>query len=178
MSGYCDSAPGHPVHASYHDTEYGFPVSDDKVLLERFALEIMQAGLSWEITLKKRAALFEAFEGFDPDVVAAYGPVETERLLANPGIIRNRLKIAAIIRNAGRFIELRPEYGSFAGWLDAHHPLDKAGWVKLFKKNFAFTGGEIVNELLMSTGYLPGAHRPDCPVHARILAQNPPWRRA
>ena len=177
MSGYCDTAPGHPVHASYHDTEYGFPVRDDPVLLERFALEIMQAGLSWEITLKKRAALFEAFEGFIPERVAAYGLADRERLLANPGIIRNRLKIDAIIRNAGIICALRPEYGSFAGWLDAHHPLEKAAWTKLFKKTFSFTGGEIVGELLMSTGYLPGAHRADCPIQARILAQDPPWRR-
>jgi len=177
MSGYCDSAPGHPVHASYHDTEYGFPVSDDRVLFERLALEIMQAGLSWEITLKKRPALFAAFEGFDPTVVAGYGEADRARLLADAGIIRNRLKIDAIITNAGIICGMQDSHGNFAGWLDAHHPLDKAEWVKLFKKTFRFTGGEIVGEFLMSTGYLPGAHRADCPVQALILAANPPWLR-
>ncbi|MCH2395153.1 DNA-3-methyladenine glycosylase I [Oceanibaculum sp.] len=176
MSGYCDSAPGHPVHASYHDTEYGFPVSDDKVLFERLALEIMQAGLSWEITLKKRPSLFAAFEGFDPAVVTRYGEAERTRLLADAGIIRNRLKIDAIIHNAGIICGMQDSHGSFGGWLDTHHPLDKAGWVKLFKKTFRFTGGEIVGEFLMSTGYLPGAHRDNCPIQALILAANPPWK--
>lgn len=177
MSGYCDSAPGHPVHASYHDTEYGFPASDDKVLFERLALEIMQAGLSWEITLKKRPALFAAFEGFDPAVVARYGAADRARLLTDAGIIRNRLKIDAIIHNAGIVYGLQESHGSFSGWLDAQHPRDKADWVKLFRKTFRFMGDEIVGEFLMSTGYLPGAHRDDCPVQALILTANPPWMR-
>lgn len=92
MSGYCAIAPNHPVHASYHDTEYGFPVADERVLFERLALEIMQAGLSWEIVLKKRQALNKAFDGFAVAKVAAYGEAEIARLLADNGIIRNRLK--------------------------------------------------------------------------------------
>ncbi len=172
---YCEIAPGHPFHGPYHDTEYGFPVRDDAVLLERFALEINQAGLSWLTILKKRAAFFRAFEGFDVATVAAYGEADRARLLADAGIIRNRLKVDAVIENARRLAALIEAHGSFAGWLDARHPLPKEDWVKLFKKTFKFTGGEITGEFLMSTGYLPGAHDRTCPVHARILELRPPW---
>ncbi len=150
--------------------EYGFPVTDERVLFERLALEIMQAGLSWEIVLKKRTALNRAFDGFAVDKVAAYGAAEVARLLADAGIVRNRLKIAAIIHNAGVLLELRRTHEGFAGWLAAHHPRPKADWVKLFRQTFKFTGGEIVGEFLMSIGLLPGAHREDCPVYAAIIA--------
>lgn len=175
MSWYCDVAPGHPVHGPYHDDEYGFPLTADAALLERLALEINQAGLSWLTVLNKREAFHEAFEGFDVDRVAAYGPAEEARLLANAAIIRNRRKVRAVVANARRVQELRASHGSFAAWLEAHHPLAKADWVRLFKATFAFTGGEITAEFLMSTGFLPGAHRPDCPVYARIAALDPPW---
>ena len=109
--------------------------------------------------------------------MAAFDEADRARLLADAGIIRNRLKVKAAIENARRLQGIRADRGSFAAWLDAHHPLDREGWRKLFKQHFVFTGGEIVNEFLMSTGYLPGAHDPDCPVYARILALDPPWRR-
>lgn len=144
-------------------------MADEAALLERLALEIFQAGLSWEIILKKRPTTVVAFEGFNVDKVAAYADKDTARLLADPGIIRNRLKVASIIKNANRIKVLRESHGGFAGWIDSHHPLTKAEWVKLFKKTFKFMGGEIVNEFLMSIGYLPGAHRDDCPVHLKIL---------
>ncbi len=83
-----------------------------------------------------------------------------------------------MIENARRVIALAESAGSFAAWLDAHHPLPKEGWVKLFRENFRFTGGEIVGEFLMSLGYLPGAHVASCPVQAQILRLDPPWRRA
>jgi DNA-3-methyladenine glycosylase I len=175
---YCTAAPGHPWHGPYHDTEYGFPVADDRVLFERLALEINQAGLSWLTVLKKRAAFNAAFDGFDVDAVAAYGEAERARLLADAGIIRNRLKIDAVIDNARRIQALRPTHGSFAGWLAAHHPRTKPDWVKLMRAQFRFMGGEIVGESLMSTGYLPGAHHSDCPVTARIDRLNPPWQAA
>ena len=91
-----------------------------------------------------------------------------KRLLADAAIIRNRLKVAAAIDNARRIQAIRESHGSFADWLDAHHPRSKAAWVALFKETFRFTGGEIVGEFLMSLGYLPGAHVPSCPVHRRI----------
>jgi len=178
MSGYCDFAPGHPLHGPYHDHEYGFPQRDERVLFERLLLEINQAGLSWETMLKKREGFRRAYDGFDVDRVAAYGEADRQRLLADPGIIRNRLKIEAAIHNARVIQRLRDSHGGFAAWLDAHHPLDKAGWVKLFRRTFRFTGGEITGEFLMSLGYLPGAHRADCPVQARIAPLSPPWMAA
>ncbi len=178
MTSYCDFAPGHPLHGPYHDEEYGFPVEDESVLFERLVLEINQAGLSWELMLKKRAGFRAAFEGFEVDRVAAYGAAERARLLADAGIIRNRLKVDAVIENARRIQALRDGHGSFAAWLAAQHRLPKDAWVKLFKETFKFTGGEITGEFLMSIGYLPGAHREDCPVAARIAALRPPWMAA
>ena len=86
-------------------------------------------------------------------------------------------KIEAAIANAARILELRESHGSFAAWLGAHHPRSKEEWVKLFKRTFRFTGGEIVGEFLMSIGYLPGAHVESCPVHRRVLKLRPPWSR-
>ena len=172
---YCLAAPGSPLHGPYHDDEYGFPSRDEAVLFERLVLEINQAGLSWATILKKRAAFRAAFAGFDVDRVAAFGPDDVARLMADAGIIRNGLKIAAVIDNARRVQELRRGHGSFAAWLDAHHPQTRDAWVKLFKKTFRFTGGEIVNEFLMSLGYLGGAHVESCPVYTRIAALDPPW---
>lgn len=174
---YCRMAPGHPFHGSYHNSEYGFPARDDRVLFERLVLEINQAGLSWLTVLKKRQAFATAFADYDLERVAQFGAKDVARLLADPGIIRNRLKVEAVIENARRVLALREGAGSFAAWLDAHHPLPKERWVKLFRDTFRFTGGEIVNEFLMSLGYLPGAHVPSCPVQARILSLDPPWRR-
>lgn len=172
---YCTAAPGHPFHGPYHDREYGFPVRDDDRLFERLVLEINQAGLSWLTILRKREAFFEAFDGFAIDRVARYDARKRARLLANPGIIRNRLKVDAAVENAKRIRALRKSHGSFAKWLDAHHPLEKAEWVKLFKKTFVFTGGEITGEFLLSTGYLAGAHEETCPVYPRVIAARAPW---
>ena len=174
---YCDVAPGHEWHGPYHEHEYGFPLESDAELFERLVLEINQAGLSWLTILKKREAFRRAYGGFDPEAVAHYGKADHKRLLADAGIIRNRLKVDAAIANAQRILELRKTYGSFAGWLVAHHPRPKEEWVKLFKQTFRFTGGEIVGEFLMSIGYLPGAHAPSCPVYARILERHPAWSR-
>ena len=175
MSGYCDIAPGHPFHGPYHDHEYGVPLDDEAGLFERLVLEINQAGLSWLTILKKREGFRAAYAGFDVDRVAAFDEEDRARLLADPGIIRNRLKVEAAIENARRIQALRASHGGFAAWLAAHHPLEKADWVKLFKRTFRFTGGEIVGEFLMSIGYLPGAHRPDCPAALRIAALRPAW---
>jgi len=178
MSTYCSVAPGHPVHESYHATEYGFPQRDEAVLFERLCLEIMQAGLSWEIVLKRRDGMRAAFLGWDVDTIAVMDDAARTRLLADARIIRNRLKVDAIIENARVVQALRDSHGGFAAWLDGHHPRDKAAWIKLFKSTFRFTGGEIVGEFLMSLGYLPGAHAPDCPVATRIATLSPPWMQA
>ena len=175
---YCRIAPGHPFHGAYHDTEYGFPARDDAALFERLALEINQAGLSWLTVLKKRAAFSAAFAGYDIDAVAAFGARDRRRPMADAGIVRNRLKIAAVIENARVLQAIRLSHGSFAAWLDAHHPRSKPAWVKLFRSTFRFTGGEIVGEFLLSLGYLKGAHVPSCPIYARIERLGPAWKRA
>jgi DNA-3-methyladenine glycosylase I len=175
MSAYCRIAPAHPVHGPYHDTEYGFPSGEESVLFERLVLEINQAGLSWLTILNKRAQFRAAYAGFVVDWVAGFGPADIERLLGDPGIIRNRLKIEAAVENARRIQRLQQSHGSFANWLAAHHPRSVEAWTRLFRGTFRFTGGQIVGEFLMSLGYLPGAHAPDCPVYARILALAPPW---
>jgi len=172
---YCDAAPGHPFHGPYHEAEYGFPLKGDAALFERLVLEINQAGLSWLTILKKRDAFRAAYAGFDIDKVAAFKAKDRNRLLKDAGIIRNRLKVEAAIENAKRLQAIRESHGSFHEWLDAHHPLSKEQWVKLFKQTFRFTGGEIVGEFLMSTGYLPGAHREDCPVYRKIQRLKPAW---
>ncbi|MDA0312690.1 MAG: DNA-3-methyladenine glycosylase I [Gemmatimonadetes bacterium] len=174
---YCHAALGHRFHGPYHDREYGFPIREDDRLLERLVLEINQAGLSWLTILKKREGFRAAYADFSVARVAAFGEADKARLLEDAGIIRNRLKVDAAISNANTILGLQASHGSFADWLDAQHPLDKDAWVKLLKKTFRFTGGDIIGEFLMSTGYLPGAHHPDCPVYERVLAMNPPWTR-
>ncbi len=163
------------VHRTYHDLHYGFPIEDDNELFCRLMLEINQAGLSWTIILNKQENFRKAFHHFDIKKVASYKEKDVERLLKDAGIIRNRLKINAAVENAKTILLLREKHGSFKSWLDSHHPSTKEEWMKLFKKTFRFTGGEIVNEFLLSTGYLPGAHDADCPVYKKVLKAKPRW---
>jgi DNA-3-methyladenine glycosylase I len=172
---FCATLPPGDPNKTYHDTSYGFPIADDHGLFCRLVLEINQAGLSWTTILKKQENFIRAYDGFDIDTVAAYGEIERQRLLADAGIIRNRLKINAAIENARRLQGIRSSHGSFNEWLAVHHPLDKPGWLKLFKQHFVFVGGEIVGEFLMSTGWLPGAHIPGCPSGDRAVAAGAPW---
>ena len=178
MTSYCKYVRDHPedvYNHSYHDFEYGFPLKDDDLLFERFILEINQAGLSWVTILRKKENFRRSYQGFKIDKIAAYGEADLNRLLRDAGIIRNRLKIKAAIENARRIQDLKSEFGSFKGWLDAHHPRSLSEWTRLFKDNFVFTGGEIVREFLVSTSYLPGAHDKDCPIYRKITAQKPGW---
>lgn len=163
------------VHRIYHDTEYGFPLGTDNEYFGRLVLEINQAGLSWTTILNKKENFRNAYAQFDIQTVANFSNQDVERLLNDPGIIRNKLKVNAAIFNARRILALQAEYGSFKNWLDAHHPRTKDEWVKLFKKTFKFTGGEITNEFLLSTGYLQGAHDANCPIYDQVLMQNPKW---
>ena len=180
MTSYCAHCIAHPedtYNRNYHDTQYGFPLHDDNLLFERLVLEINQAGLSWMTILRKADNFHKAYHGFKVEKVAKYSEKDRARLLADAGIIRNRLKVNAAIVNAQRILQLKKEFGSFEGWLDAHHPLSLVEWTKLFKKTFVFTGGEIVNEFLVSTGYLPGAHDEDCPIYRKIASLRPAWMR-
>lgn len=165
------------LHKNYHDNYYGFPIHDDNELFGRLILEINQAGLSWETVLKKEESFRKAYDNFDIQKIAAYTEEDRERLLSDSGIVRNKLKVNAAIENAKAIIELQKEFGSFEKWLEHHHPKTLSEWMKLFKKTFKFTGGEIVNEFLMSTGYLKGAHHETCPIHTKVLEQNPLWKK-
>ncbi|MDI9348459.1 MAG: DNA-3-methyladenine glycosylase I [Candidatus Symbiobacter sp.] len=173
---YCRFAATAPAHQEFHATEHGFPIRGESALFERLVLEISQAGLSWDIILKRRHGMAAAFDHYDVAKIAAYDEDARARLLTDARIIRNRLKIAAIIYNAAQIMAMRDSHGGFAAWLDAHHPQNLADWVKIFRKNFRFTGGEIVHEFLMGVGYLPDAHDADCPIAAQVLRCNPPWQ--
>jgi DNA-3-methyladenine glycosylase I len=163
------------VHKIYHDNQYGFPIDDDNELFCRLVFEINQAGLSWTTILKKQYTFRKAYHNFNIKKVAAYKEKDIERLLNDAGIIRNRLKVHAAIENAKTILSLQKESGSFKNWLNQQHPKTKEEWTKLFKKTFRFTGGEIVNEFLLSTGYLPGAHEPACAVYKKVIKAKPLW---
>src|ERR1700750_645558 len=148
LTGYCaviTNMEKDNVHVHYHNKEYGFPIEDDNELFARLILEINQAGLSWTTILKKKENFYKAFDNFEISKVARYKEAKIEKLMNDAGIIRNRLKILATIENANTIQQIQKSHGSFKNWLDAHHPLTKEEWVKLFKKTFRFTGGEIVN---------------------------------
>ncbi len=172
---FCKKQEEGNVHKIYHDTQYGFPIEDDNQLFGRLILEINQAGLSWDTILKKQENFEKAYDNFDLQKVARYKEKDRERLLGDAGIIRNKLKVNAAIHNANQILGLQKEHGSFKNWLDMHHPKTREEWVKLFKKTFKFTGGEITNEFLMSSGYLKGAHGADCEVYKKIEGLNPMW---
>ena len=168
---------------AYHDEEWGVPVSGDTQLFERLALESFQAGLSWSTILRKREAFRAAFRGFDPAVVAAFGPDDRARLLADAGIVRNRQKVDATIVNAARFLEVAREHGSFAEYLAAQVPGPPATVpagatlpdvpgrtaasdglsADLRRRGFGFVGSTIVYAFMQSVGlvddHLPGCFR-------------------
>jgi DNA-3-methyladenine glycosylase I len=177
---YCDAVlmmkPGEKeIHKLYHDTQYGFPIEDDNELFCRLILEINQAGLSWTTILNKQETFRKAYHQFEIRKVAAYKEKDIARLLNDAGIIRNRLKVNAAIENAKTILTLQKEFGSFKAWLHHQHPKTREEWTKLFKLTFRFTGGEIVNEFLVSSGFLPGAHSVNCPVHKKVLKAKPAW---
>lgn len=162
---YCLSVqklPENHVSRYYHDHVYGVPIEDDSLLFERLVMEINQAGLSWVTILKKQENFKKAFDDYDLEKMAHYGEDKIDELLQNEGIIRNQLKIRAVIHNANVVLQLIENHGSFKAWLDDHHSADLQDWVKLFKKTFKFTGPEIVREFLVSLAYLPGAHDEFC----------------
>lgn len=167
---YCKFSKNNPIHQHYHDKEYGFPESNDNRLLERLALEINQAGLSWELMLKKRKGFNKAFKNFDVDKVANFKASDVKRLLNDENIIRNRLKIEAVINNAKVIKNIQKEHGSFSNWLEFHS--NERDWVKLFKKQgFKFIGGEVMKEFRQSIGLLPSPHDKMCPVNKEIFKE-------
>lgn len=165
---YVQTLDADNVHRIYHDTQYGFPIQNDDELFGRLVLEINQAGLSWNTILQKQKNFQKAYHKFAIKKVASYSDADRARLLADQGIIRNRLKVDAAIHNASMILGLQKDYGSFKRWLDMHKGKTREEWTKLFKSTFKFTGGEIVNEFLMSTGYLPGAHVSGCKIGEKL----------
>ncbi len=168
-SSYCEyvkNLPEDNIHRVYHDTQYGFKIDSDNELFGRLILEINQAGLSWTTILNKQDNFRTAFSNFDIKKIADYGKSDISRLLANSGIVRNKLKINAVIFNARKIVELQKKYGSFKSWLKIKNDsnLNLTNWVALFKENFKFTGNEITKEFLTSTGYIKGAHIETCPI--------------
>lgn len=159
----------------YHDERYGFPTEDDDELFGRLILEINQAGLSWSLMLKKEENFKKAFADFSIHSVARFGDEKIEELMNNAGIIRNRRKIEAVIYNANQIIAIQNKNGSFKLWLDEHLGYSLVEWTKLFKKQFKFTGEKIVEEFLMSTSYLKGAHDEDCPIYIKTIKNKPKW---
>ena len=113
----CDWAESKPLDMAYHDAEWGVPVHDDRLLFEMLILEGAQAGLSWSTILNKRTGYREAFDNFEAQKIAAYTPRRIEKLLGNPGIVRHRLKIAATVENAKRFLAVQDEFGSFDAFI-------------------------------------------------------------
>lgn len=172
---YCNQLPENNVHRIYHDSMYGFPIEEDNELFGRLVLEINQAGLSWDIILKKEQNFRKAYNNYTIQQIAAFTDVDRDRLLNDAGIVRNRLKIDAIIYNAKKVCQLQEDFGSFKNWLDSQQFVCKEQWMKLFKTQFKFTGGEIVNEFLMSTGYLKGAHIENCIIFDKVIKSNPKW---
>jgi len=170
----------HPLDIPYHDEEWGVPVHDDQVLFEFLTLEGAQAGLSWLTILKKREAYRLAFAGFDPVKVAEFGDSDSARLLADEGIVRNRLKIASTITNAKAFLAVQREFGSFdAYWwsftdgkplvnrpkgmgdIPAKTELSDRVSKDLLKRGFKFVGSTIIYAMMQATGVVDD-HTVDC----------------
>ncbi|MBX6318240.1 DNA-3-methyladenine glycosylase I [Pigmentiphaga sp.] len=170
----CVWAGNDPLYIAYHDEEWGRPVADDTALFERISLEGFQSGLSWLTILRKRPAFRRAFAGFDIDAVAAFGPRDVERLLGDPGIVRHRGKIEAVVNNARRAVELRAEAGSLAAFLWRYEPRteyagpprsespeSRALSKELKRRGWRFVGPTTLYSLMQAVGMV-NDHGPHC----------------
>jgi len=181
----CSWCGDDPLYVAYHDDEWGVPSRDDRHLFEMLLLEGAQAGLSWITILRKRAAYRRAFAGFDPRRVARFTPARTAKLLQDPGIVRNRLKVESAVTNARAFLAMQKEHGTFAGWLwsfvdgvpvrnhprtprdvPARTPLSDAISKALKKRGFKFVGSTIVYAYLQAVGVVDD-HAASCWKNAR-----------
>ena len=167
-----------PLYIAYHDEEWGVPCHDDRALFERLLLEGFQAGLSWITILRKRENFIAAFDGFDPVRIAEYGPDDVDRLMSDPGIVRNRLKIASAITNAQAFLEVQSEFGSFDSYIwrfappgttprysladiPASTPESDTMSKDLKRRGFRFVGTTICYAFMQSAGMVDD-HTQDC----------------
>lgn len=177
---------GTPAYLEYHDKEWGVPVHDDRTLFELLVLEGAQAGLSWSTILNKRHTYRRAFEYFDPERVARFTPARQEKLLQDPGIVRNRLKVSSAVTNAQCFLEVQEEFGSFDAWLwryvdgkpvqnrfrrmrdvPASTPLSDRISKDLKKLGFRFVGSTIIYAYLQAVGVV-NDHQVDCFRHQQV----------
>jgi DNA-3-methyladenine glycosylase I len=175
-----------PLYVAYHDTEWGVPVHDDRTLFEFLVLEGAQAGLSWITILRKREAYRKAFDGFDAEKVARYGEKKLERLMADAGIVRNRLKIASSVSNAKAFLKVQEEFGSFdryqwrfvdgapvqsgfreKGQIPARTPISDALSKDLKQRGFRFVGSTIVYAHMQAVGMV-NDHLVECFRHKEV----------
>jgi DNA-3-methyladenine glycosylase I len=176
----CAWAGSDPLYQAYHDNEWGVPVHDDRMLFEFLTLEGAQAGLSWITILKKRAAYRAAFAGFDPEAVARFDDAKAGELLANPGIVRNRLKVASAVSNARAFLQIQEEFGSFDAYqwrfvggsplqnawknmqeVPASTPVSDALSRDLKQRGFRFVGSTICYAHMQAVGMV-NDHTMDC----------------
>ncbi len=188
----CAWVSSDPLYEEYHDTEWGVPVRDDRLLFEALTLDGAQAGLSWLTVLRKRENYRKAFDHFDPARVAAYTEEDVQRLLANPGIIRNQLKIRSAITNARAFLQVQEEFGEFAKFLWSfvdHRPIQNS-WKhlrelpatspesdrlsgELRRRGFKFAGSTICYAMMQAVGMV-NDHTTDCPRYREVAAMTVP----
>ena len=186
--------PSSPISIAYHDREWGVPLKDDRKLFEFLVLDAAQAGLSWEIILRKREGFRAAFDNFDPEKIARYDDKKIKKLLADPGIIRNRLKIESAINNARAFLAVQKEFGSFARYIwqfvegkpkinarrslkdiPATSPESDAMSKALKKRGFRFVGSTICYAFMQAAGMV-NDHSIDCFRHAELARRMERWR--
>ena len=174
-----------PVYVQYHDREWGVPQYVDGTLFEFLILELFQAGLSWETILNKREDFRRAFEGFDPEIIKNYGVEKIEALMKDASIVRNRRKIEAAIQNAGVFLAIQKEWGSFSNyiwhftegnvvceWDRTNSPLSDRISADLKKRGMKFIGTTIVYSYLQAIGVI-NSHEPGCFLHQSCALGNP-----
>ena len=188
------SWPSSAISIAYHDREWGVPLKDDRKLFEFLVLDAAQAGLSWEIILRKREGFRAAFDDFDAEKIARYNDKKIEKLLADPGIIRNRLKIESAINNARAFLAVQKEFGSFARYIwqfvegkpkinarrslkdiPATSPESDAMSKALKKRGFRFVGSTICYAFMQAAGMV-NDHAIDCFRHAELARRMERWR--
>ena len=162
-------------HKYYHDNIYGFPAKSENELFGRLVLEINQAGLSWDIILKKEKGIKNAYRDYSFFNIAEFNNNDIQRILNDNKVIRMKRKIEAIIYNAKKIVSITEKHNSFKSFLDTHHPLTLCEWTSVFKNEFKFVGKEICKEFLISTGYLKGAHEKSCPIYKKVIRENPMW---
>jgi DNA-3-methyladenine glycosylase I len=186
--------PSSPISIAYHDREWGVPLKDDRKLFEFLVLDAAQAGLSWEIILRKREGFRAAFDNFDPEKIARYDDKKIKKLLADPGIIRNRLKIESAINNARAFLAVQKEFGSFARYIwqfvegkpkinarrslkdiPATSPESDAMSKALKRRGFRFVGSTICYAFMQAAGMV-NDHSIDCFRHAELARRMERWR--